>query len=241
MPQRILEPYLWNIEEMFRNIYTVPVYQRPYSWEKAQIEVLIDDILAAYSSQSGENKEGYFIGSIYIHDKNESLNGSYHKYDIIDGQQRMTTITLLLLSIYSHAISYGTSEGDTTLITVKKSLWKQVDRKFNKNNRTLTLQSIENKAFEALYNSCFDKPNKIMSFCDTYANINPFEKRLVANFKYIYKRIRTDFPKDKVEELLNFTEFVLYHVQIISIDSSCTIRKAFSIFESINSKGKPLV
>ena len=225
---------------MFKHIYTVPVYQRPYSWETAQIEMLINDIMDTYAIQKQANKEGYFIGSIYIHDKDESLNGLYQKYDIIDGQQRMTTITLLLLSIYSHAIIYGAAENDNTLLSVKQSLWKQVDRKYDKKNRTLTLQSIENQAFEALYNSCFDKPDKITSFCETYAIKNSFEKRLLNNFKYIHSRVSNDFPKDNVNELLDFTDYILNYVQIIAIDSSCSIRKAFSIFESINSKGKPL-
>ena len=100
MARKPLEPNLWSINDVFKHIYSVPVYQRPYSWESTQINVLLDDIFNAYALPDKEREEGYFIGSIYIHDKNEKLKGLIQKYEIIDGQQRLTTISLLLLSIY---------------------------------------------------------------------------------------------------------------------------------------------
>ena len=100
MARKALEPNLWTIGDTFRHMYSVPVYQRPYSWESTQINVILDDILDAYKLPEAEREEGYFIGSIYIHDRNEKLKGLIQKYEIIDGQQRLTTISLLLLSIY---------------------------------------------------------------------------------------------------------------------------------------------
>ncbi len=240
MARKPLEPNLWTIVDMFKHIYTVPVYQRPYSWEQVQINTFLDDIMNTYSLPKSESEEGYFIGSIYIYDKDEALNGLIRMYDIIDGQQRMTTISLILLSIYSHAVQYNVAESDNTLMCVKQSLWKYVDRNYSKKNRTLTLQSIENKAFEALYDSCFDRPEDIKGFCDVYTAQNSFEKRVLDNFKYIYGYISSTFPVEKKNDLLDFTDYLLNHVQIIAIDSTCSISKAFSIFESINSKGKPL-
>lgn len=240
MARKPLEPNLWSINDVFKHMYSVPVYQRPYSWESSQINVLLDDIFNAYNLPNDEKEEGYFIGSIYIHDKNEKLKGLIQKYEIIDGQQRLTTVSLLLLSLFSLAKQKEVPESDQTLIEIKKALWKYVDRGYNKENRAVTLNSIEKKCFSDLYDSCFLRPEYIVDFCNNYKPKTTFEKRVIGNFLLIYKRISTAFGANSYESLLDFADFLLNYVQIIAIDSTCSISKAFSIFESINSKGKPL-
>lgn len=66
--------------------YTIPPYQREYAWNKNQWDNLFDDLM--------DNDEGYFIGSLIciLGEKNEAI--------VIDGQQRLTTLNLLLLAIY---------------------------------------------------------------------------------------------------------------------------------------------
>lgn len=238
MARKALEPNLWTLADVFKHIYSVPVYQRPYSWEYNQINVMLEDIFNAYYLPENEKEEGYFIGSIYIHDRDEKLKGLIQKYEIIDGQQRLTTISLLLLSIYSQAIRHGISESEQTLTKVKESLWKYVDRSYDKNNRAVNLNSIEKDCFENLYNSCFDKPRNIIDYCNQYKVKNRFEQRVIDNFKTIYTKLEKKIVDGN--DLLDFADFVLNYVQIIAIDSTCSISKAFSIFESINSKGKPL-
>lgn len=240
MARKPLEPHLWTISETFKHMYSVPIYQRPYSWESVQINMILDDIFRASSLSKTEREEGYFIGSIYVHDRNEKLDGLVQKYEIIDGQQRLTTVSLLLLSIYSLAKQYNISESKETFMDVRRALWKNVGGNYDKQNRTISLSSVESKCFESLYNTCFDKPKKILDFCNRYETKNIFEKRVIDNFKTIYNRVANKFPKEKRLELLEFAYFVLNYVQIIAIDSICSISKAFSIFESINSKGKPL-
>ena len=126
------------------------------------------------------------------------------------------------------------------MIEVKKALWKYVDRCYDKQNRSVTLNSIDNKCFKELYNACFDLPEKILEYCDNYKSSNKFEKRVIDNFKILYSRISQEFPKDNADDLLDFADYLMNYVQIIAIDSNCNVRKTFSIFESINSKGKTL-
>lgn len=75
--------------------FVIPVYQRPYSWKKSNCELLIKDLLEVY-------KQGYkshFFGSIvYV----ENDIGGCNEYIIIDGQQRITTVSLLLLAIRNY-------------------------------------------------------------------------------------------------------------------------------------------
>ena len=77
--------------------FVIPVYQRNYDWKLSQCKQLLDDIFDV-----GQNNEssGHFIGSIvYVHDDIYSASG-IRELIIIDGQQRLTTITLIYLSLY---------------------------------------------------------------------------------------------------------------------------------------------
>ncbi len=80
-----------------KNQLVIPIYQRLYSWEKEQCKQLWDDIIKI----GGDDKiEGHFIGSIlYVLD---GITHSNNVLFIIDGQQRLTTITLLLIALRNH-------------------------------------------------------------------------------------------------------------------------------------------
>ncbi len=76
----------------------VPIYQRVYSWEKEQCKQLWDDII---KTGGNDQIKGHFIGSIvFVHDG--IYTTGHNKLLIIDGQQRLTTITLLLTALRDH-------------------------------------------------------------------------------------------------------------------------------------------
>ena len=52
MSGKTFDPHLWNLENLFKFMYNVPVYQRPYSWDKEQIETLLVDIINTYRSKT---------------------------------------------------------------------------------------------------------------------------------------------------------------------------------------------
>ncbi len=66
--------------------YEVPIYQRNYAWEKDEISALIQDVYDAFASQ----KQTYFIGTLVSFHKGDQV------YEVIDGQQRLTTINIAL-------------------------------------------------------------------------------------------------------------------------------------------------
>lgn len=238
MAGKILEPHLWNLENLFKATYNVPVYQRPYSWDKEQIEVLLNDIITAYKSES--KNEGYYTGNIILFDRNDKINGLIAKYDIIDGQQRITSFALILLALYSKSLTIGVSETDKTLNNVKEALWKYINRTYSKEYRTVNLNSIEKKVFLDLYNHCFDNPKNVISFCNSYHCSSNFETRVISNFKDIYSILEKDISIEDQEKILNFADYILQYIQFIVIEANCKANKVFSMFESINSKGKKL-
>ena len=238
MAGKTLDPHLWNLENLFKFIYDVPVYQRPYSWDKEQIDVLLNDIIEAYKS---ENKnEGYYTGNIIVYDKNDKINGLITKYDIIDGQQRITSFALILLAIYTLSLSIGVDENDKTLSSIKSALWKYVNREYNKDLRAVNLNSIEKKCFSDLYNRCFTVPASIIDFCNKYVCSSRFEERVISNFTAIYEKIQNEISANNQDEILDFSDYILQYIQFIVIEANCNENKVFSMFESINSKGKRL-
>ena len=66
--------------------YEIPPYQRPYSWEKANVEQLLEDVWEAYEAKDEE----YFIGSLITIEREKG-----RRYDVVDGQQRLTTLNLV--------------------------------------------------------------------------------------------------------------------------------------------------
>lgn len=95
-----------KITECLKKSVEIPEYQRPYRWNTKNVEQLLSDIL--YSQSNG--KQNYLIGTVILHDDKKS-------YKIVDGQQRITTLVLLLKQLgyegvlpdlkYNHSVSFG--------------------------------------------------------------------------------------------------------------------------------------
>ena len=87
----LLEAKQKTILEMFsgETQYIIPNYQRAYSWEESACKELFEDLKNAYHTNP---KDGYFLGNIVIAVSSENRN----RFEVIDGQQRLTTLTLLM-------------------------------------------------------------------------------------------------------------------------------------------------
>lgn len=238
MAQKVLDPHMWNLETLFKLIYEVPVYQRPYSWDKEQVEILLNDIAEAYASEDKE--EGYYTGNIIVYDVDDKVNGIISKYDIIDGQQRITTFSLILLSVYYLALISGVLETDMTINRVKGAIWKILNRSYRKDLPVVTLNSIERKCFGDLFNKGFDDAKELEAFCRQYKTTSIFEDRVLKNFLYITERLKDTVVAQDSSSILDYADYLLQYVHFIVIEANCKRNKVFSMFESINSKGKKL-
>lgn len=236
MAREILTPNLWSIESLFKNVFYVPVYQRPYSWDKEQIDMLLKDIFDSYKSKN--KADGYYVGNIIIYDKNNKINGQVNSYDVVDGQQRITTFALILLSIYTLSCSRKVKSNDTTMISIKNAIWIYFERTNHKDILSISLNSIEKDCFKELFDYAYENPENIISYCSKYNSKNNFEKRIIDNFINIYNSINNKISNN--EELLLFAEYILTNIKVISIEANCDEHAVFSMFESINSKGKKL-
>ena len=108
-----------SIEELFygseKVVYEIPIYQRNYAWENDEIRALVQDVYDAYKNSDGNP---YYIGTLVSFHKGDQV------YEIIDGQQRLTTIRLLLDALkipYTNKLTYrARKKSDDTLKSVPK-------------------------------------------------------------------------------------------------------------------------
>lgn len=195
-------------EENQNNQFVIPIYQRVYSWEKEQCEQLWDDIIKI----GGNDKmNGHFIGSIlYVLDGNTPSSPLL----IIDGQQRLTTITLLCIALRNRSSDeVKREEIESYLINNNKDGDKNGDKKFR-----LILSESDKDTLLFLIDKNKRKPSE------------PSVK-IVENFKLFEKWISEN--TDKLETIFKGLEKLM--IVWIALDKGKDDPQL--IFESMNSKG----
>ena len=102
--------------------FLIPDYQRPYAWEESQCQTLWDDIFTfAFPDnnyQKFEKNEEYFLGSIV------TFENEKNKKEVIDGQQRLTTLMLLLRAFYAKFNNMQDDNSKSTRDRIAQCLWK---------------------------------------------------------------------------------------------------------------------
>lgn len=133
---KFLNPEEFNIDELFKGKYLIPIYQRPYSWTTLEVKQLLSDIDSIYQNIKDTNIDNLdnddyilFIGTLFIKTE-RNVKNTYNEYDIVDGQQRITTLTLLLMVLLNKL--YTLNSDDDTVKELENYLWKKADRKRNK-------------------------------------------------------------------------------------------------------------
>ncbi len=195
------------IEDNQKNQLVIPIYQRVYSWEKEQCKQLWDDIIKI----GGDDKmDGHFIGSIlYVLD---SITHSNNSLLIIDGQQRLTTITLLLTALRDHWSDKRKEIEDHYLINSDKD----GDKKF----RLILLES-DKDTLLYLIDKDRRKPSEPSS-------------KIMENFKLFEEWIRKN--TNQLETIFKGLEKLM----IVEIALEKGKDDPQLIFESMNSKGMEL-
>ena len=191
--------------------FVIPVYQRNYDWKTENCKQLYDDLVKVVRN----HRMSHFFGSIV---SSYQPNGRYVEYLVIDGQQRLTTVSLLLLAMYT-LIKEGKVTPSTE--TMAQEIYEDylVDKHQPKETR-VKLKPVKNdrSAFEKL----FDLDDE-----------NDRQSNLTYNFEYFYNRIQKE--EISIEELYD----ALFALEIINIELISDDDPQL-IFESLNSTGMAL-
>lgn len=200
-----------DIRTIFSREYQIPMFQREYSWEQEQCETLWDDLIDFHNEK--DKKDKYFLGNIVVHPIDES-----EKFSVIDGQQRLTTLLLLIRALFDNA---GTVKALEECLKIKDKLSSELT-----NNIRLNSDVIEG-----------DKKNleKIIleGRCDDE------NSRLNINYDMFKKKI-SDWKQGKTSDELN--KLILTFLDnVVLLPILCeTEDDALNIFETINNRGLSL-
>ena len=193
--------------------FLIPVYQRFYSWDIDQCKRLWNDIV----EMQRKGKTGHFVGSI-VNIAEQAMPTGVQKYMIIDGQQRMTTLTLLLLALRDYAIK-------------------------NPSDTTINARRIDNMLLKNEYESGDERYKLLLTETDRDILISLVEKkpisesirsRLIENYNFFANKLADkELQPAEVYESIG-------KLQIVNITLDRTVDDAQAIFESLNSTGKEL-
>lgn len=219
-----INPESKPISEIFsiegRTLYNIPIYQRNYSWHENNIDSLYNDVI--------NEDDGYYIGNLLVTSSNNS-----NVYNVVDGQQRLTTIALLFLAIFEELKEISTNNLDEKHIQIVYSLRSDIKRKLTTSNGESRLKLLE--ADQEIYNSflqVFDDKEKGKYGNRTFGKRYKFIKELIAE-----KNINENDLKKvaNIEGLYN----KLNNVELLRITVN-DLTDAYSVFTSLNAKGLPL-
>lgn len=222
--------------------YHVPKYQREYTWGRSNWEQLFLDI--------EENEVGYFMGSIIaIVDNNKLRPGESPIFEVIDGQQRLITLSIFLMSIYCRLRGLENSlpsedeqkDHRTALSDIERQLVHKKERIVNeehgyvRDNSTrpycfLRVQpSTQNKNLEDYLHILNELKVIDGDFHSRYYGI----RKLYKAYCYFYDKLPDNYEElKKIRKKINGLQFIY-----ISVNSSSD---AFVLFEALNNRGVPL-
>lgn len=201
--------------------YVIPSYQRPYAWTVDQASELFDDLYDFYRS---ELDEGYFLGSIVLI-KEEGKPAA----EVIDGQQRLTTLTILLA-----ALAARSAPDDRALL---KNYIVEAGNKFEQlaAKPRLTLRERDKEFFAKYVQTLqFDE----LLDLNTESLQNESRKNIQANARLLLSRIDRSFGDD-MSSLEGFVGFLLQRCFLVAV-STPSQQSAFRVFSVMNSRGLDL-
>lgn len=218
---------LKNLITMAGKRFIIPVYQRPYSWDEEQCAQLWDDILDIGKRETGK----HFTGSVVWVQQGENSATGMDKYLIIDGQQRVTTVTLLYIALAEFARDYARNNLLHQKEDLKFSYEKIIYGGYLVNafeegddHYKLTLSANDRDVLRALEDNLENEEEDI--------NV-PENARLLTNLNFFREHLQ------KVEDP-NAIWKGLERLQIVSISLNQGEDNPQLIFESMNSTGKDL-
>lgn len=210
-----------SISKLNDYFFIVPDYQREYVWKpEDQVEQFLIDIDNEYDEDQTKQK-GYFIGSIIIVENNG-------KYDVIDGQQRLTTIVLTLCAFRDLLENLELDVKQVNYLRNIEKLLSDFDLESDENQLRLELQYEESKGYlESLVNK--------IEFTDV-------KSPSIIKMEQAYNKIKSHlelYLAESVESLTNFAKYFLTKIELVVIKSE-NLSSALKIFETINQRGAGL-
>jgi len=209
------------LSKLFDNFwFNIPEYQRPYVWEEEEVEELLDDLWYAYSNKSDSE---YFLGSLVLHKRNK------REYDVLDGQQRLTTLFLMFLVIRDLLKNQEIARSCATFIIQKEDRLRDIP------TRVKLLYKIRKEAQDFIEKfleekSIIKKKKEIENYLEKK---NVTLRNMAKSMLFIL-----NYLKEKTD-LEGFTTFIFQKIVLMYV-STDDFEDAYLLFTILNNRGIPL-
>ena len=211
--------------------YIIPINQRKYIWNKTNWTELLDDIMLVYD----EKKNDHFIGSIVL--KKENINdGIRNHYSIIDGQQRISTLTIMLCAI---GFLFAQNECKDLFDGLNKPLYVYD----NRNNPHPIISKDANRVISELVEDLFFcveqhfSSKMQLALFEDFATQHIHDKSIRECFAFFFHALEDRFSSD-MDQLVRFRSIVddIRYIDIVAEEDE----DAYTIFEILNARGQVL-
>lgn len=206
-----------SVADLFKSFYAVPVYQREYVWGTDQVEQLLTDIIDEMSGQTSDQAPEYFIGSIVV------CPGKNGVLDLIDGQQRMTTLYVSLCAIRDRLRELNAAESSVLKSQLADSSVDEIGEETFRYR--LDLQ----------YEDSGDAVVKLAKGQEIGGQMTGSMEN-IRNAHHVVKRFLTAEFGDDASSVKRFYGYLTNKVKLIRIQTE-EVAKALKIFETINDRG----
>ena len=208
--------------------FVIPEYQRPYAWSDEQVETLFEDLWEFTAGSGGtENNGSYFLGSIVSYENDDG------EQEIIDGQQRITSLFLLLRAIYTRLTdtleSERTAEAKNFISKIEPTIW-----------RTNKLTGVVDYTDILLISRVMNNDgNQILK---TILETGETSENAKDNYSKNYRLFQSLLDKHSLENPLMVYQFIyaLLNQAILLPITADTQDTALTIFSTLNDRGLPL-
>lgn len=198
--------------------YSIPAYQRAYSWDQLQTKTFLEDLI---EHKNSGKMNPYCYGNILL----ETISAN-RKYEIIDGQQRITTVSLFIRSLLNiiseraqQGIEFKNSEGDPIIVDEEEEI-------YFRSHGTIKLRPTEyDKA-------CFD--TIVIDNKNTYNCQTPSQKRMLDAKKFFSVELKKLSDQDLIAIFETIQNALVNHIELSGKKESALM------FELQNNRGKPL-
>ncbi|BCL34945.1 DUF262 domain-containing protein [Nostoc sp. MS1] len=212
----------YTLEELFQDFYVVKEYQREYVWEEKQVRELLEDVYEKFlDNKSGSDWE-CFIGSIIVC-KSQEL------YELIDGQQRMTTAYLILCAVRDYLLELNPDEpvgklkGFITSYVVEENgsekFKERIELQYDEESRNV-----------------LEKIARQQNFIDVSENSSVIRLKNAYQFALYFLKEKFSGNENTIQEVRQFYARFIKNVRVVRVETK-SMSHALNVFETINNRG----
>lgn len=204
---------------------SVPIYQRSYAWEKEQVRQLLDDLSRAMRRREQGKLSQYFLGSVVVIPRPDG------RLEIVDGQQRLATASLIITAIRDWYRSIDDKVGSEQC----ERYLQETDLRTRLSDPNLTLNEIDNVCY---LNAILGPPGEPKAKRDGFTESS--HEKLFAAYDEIRERIetiaKTGDRRAALNSMADWLEYIKDNAKVVQVSVE-NDADAFTIFETLNDRG----